>query len=452
MVVQTRSGRILSPSPTEAQEIHEFLEKAMASPSPCPSREYRKGTTSYGMVPQVRGTTGKHRGECVFSAAAKKAAEQRYRNSGYYTNAKLDKLRARQANPRLRKDGFPYAQNAFGPHQLSQKPRRPPTKIIRSHDEIKAHTLKKGPCQPDKEGRERTRVQGGPAAGRCVLTIHLAKHLAKGGICESKPSIKTGKRQIQYVANPEYGKKKGARACIKAGGKTTKDKIINDYLARENMTKDQLYANPTAKAQFFKKYEKILCNPNQYYKVSDEPKLMSIEGKKPGWNVGRCVALKGPEKKCKMGEQLFKGEGKREWKKNTKTTGKRAGDITKHDIYKCAPIGNGPKGWTPISGSTGSHPGYNIHTVKGTRAKKLIAQGKECEQKRRVVKGVETGPLIQQVRSATGRCVFPSKPSAIPSTRAKNSKPGSKHLGVNGITFFTPKQTKNGKYRWVKAS
>jgi hypothetical protein len=423
---------------------------------PCPPKEYKIGKTSYGMLPQVRGQSGAHFGQCVFSAANKKAAQQAARN-------------ARIANPRLRKNGMPVAANAFGP----KRQRKP--KIIKTHAQIKAHTLKTGPCPPGRNGEERTRVQGGPSAGRCVMVKHLSKHLGKAGICEPKRA--PSGRMVQYVANPQYGQERGARACIKAGGAATKAKIIQSFLFAEGMTKSKLYADPKAKATFFKKHEDKLCNPNQYFKVKTPAKKLSIGGKS-GWDVGRCVALKGADRKCPMGEMLYT--------KKTNKVGEKSGLPV--FTQKCYPTDGSkkiPQGFTAIFGSEGTHPGYNAYTVEAARAAKTARQGGvACPTKQRVIKGAPSGPAVQQVRSASGRCVFPNSkaagglpplarahaakgakkaaggkkagakkaagPRRVPVGSAKNYI-GQSLTGSNGF-MYTPKQVKGGSYRWTKAS
>lgn len=439
---------------------------------PCPPKEYKIGKTSYGMLPQVRGQ-GAHFGQCIFSAANKKAAQQAARN-------------ARIANPRLRKNGMPVAANAYGP-----KPKRKP-KIIKTHAQIKAHTLKTGPCPPHKDGRERTRVQGGPSAGRCVLAVHLGKHLGKAGICEPKRA-RSG-RMVQYAPNPQYGQVKGARACLKAGGTTARAQILEQFGAVGMTT--------TEKSRLLAQHADKICNPGQTFKLGNPlqaaPPMMPLRyqtdasgrdiinsrGKRMpvrdftqvGQRRGRCVALKGADRKCPMGEMLY-----------TKKT-KKVGILSGIPVFtqKCYPTDGSkkiPQGFTAIFGSEGTHPGYNAYTVEAKRAAKIARRGDvACPTKQRVIKGAPSGPAVQQVRSASGRCVFPNSKAAgglPPLARAhaaKGAKKGAKKAGAkkaagprrvpvgsaknyigqsltgsNGF-MYTPKQVKGGSYRWTKAS
>jgi hypothetical protein len=424
----------------------------------CSPKEYIVGKKSYGMQPRYRSYSYVHDGKCVFSKQTKDAARQADRN-------------ARVKNPRKRKNGTFYVANTYGP---KGKP-----KAGKTHAQIQAITLKK-PCTPAKDGRQRTRVQGGPAAGRCVLVEKLSHHLARGGfrvrVCE--PKLVNG-RKVHMVSNPS-----GSRRCVKAGTRDVKDKVLLKHFEKEFSSDGDIwramknvYNDPVQKAALFKKYESMICNPDdQYFKVSKEFKKIGVmdikkkdgtkEASKTGWNVGRCVARKGEQRKCPMGQMLYKKNSGRKTAPMTIRGNNAASKgwadrrvVSGRDIYitKCFPKnGQIPAGFQAISGSEGTHPGYNVHTTHGDKIRRLNIQRGECPKKQRIVKGVAAGPEIQQVRGPSGRCVFPDSkprkpagPRRAPAGKAKNFV-GQSVAGSNGTTMYTPAKTSGGGLRWKK--
>jgi hypothetical protein len=317
----------------------------------------------------------------------------------------------------------------------------------KTHAQIQAITLKK-PCTPAKDGRQKVRVQGGPAAGRCVLLEKLNHHLARGGICD--PKLVNG-RKVHMVPNPKRAATGRGRMCVKAGTRGVKDKVLEEHFKKEGMSNFKMaiknvYDDPVQKAALFKKYESTICNPDQYFKVSKEFKKIGVmdikkkdgtkEASKTGWNVGRCVARRGVERKCPMGQMLYQ--------KKTDKKAPKTGEVIY--ITKCySKNGQIPAGFTAIFGSEGTHPGYNKRGKRG-----------ECPKKQRIVKGVAAGPEIQQVHGPSGRCVFPDTkprkpagPRRAPAGKAKNFV-GQSVAGSNGVTMYTPAKTSGGGLRWKK--
>jgi hypothetical protein len=199
-------------------------------------------------------------------------------------------------------------------------------------------------CAPkaDKNGEMHARVKN-PKTGRCMRATAVLKAT---GVCQSKTRItKSGKTMVvEYIKNPDHGSLKGARMCIKAGGKAAKtprfpntsiggqkacDPYTQVWQVKERMVVNPIDGKfPTTGIKKWLDAKKTKLNP-KYAQFAVVKK------------VGQCVLAKGAEKKCQRGEMLAK---------STATRAGKDGILKTHATFRC--VKTLPKGHTKVADGT----------------------------------------------------------------------------------------------------
>ena len=184
-----------------------------------------------------------------------------------------------------------------------------------------------------------------PATGRCMSATAVLKAT---GVCQSKTRImKSGKAMVvEYIKNPDHGRIKGARMCIKAGGKAAK----HAHRGSNTSIGGQKACDPYT--QVWQVKERMVVNPvNGTFPTKGIKKWLDAEKTKlnPKYKkfavvkqVGQCVLAKGAQKKCQRGEMLARGTATR--------ADKKTGDKTTVQTFRC--VKTLPEGHTKVADGT----------------------------------------------------------------------------------------------------